>query len=477
MLCVTGREVSTRGLLERLEAVEQRLAGTDYLQEVRLDYLEDPDEGAARLGPWASRLIVTCRPSRQGGGYDGQEDARVRVLERAAATSPRYVDLEADAPVDAAGAIRRAGARGIMASWHLWDFGGPEVASAVRRLLACDADRRKLAVAVSDAADLVDLRGHSNAHGDLFTIGMGPAGALSRCRYREFGAQWTYVSAEAETTTAPGQMTLETALAWGLPDAAGHPFVALLGGPQIAASPGPACYNRLFRHLGRPWTYVPVVTTRGSDALRLTEELGAMGAAVTMPNKAEALAFAEPDPLAEAVGAANTVRFGPRAVCTNTDVVGVTAPLERALEGRGEIGTSALVLGAGGAARAAAHGCRQLGLEVQVSSRRAEAAAQLVGDEGRVPWDRRHESPARILINATPVGGKESPWPRGVPLRKDIVFDLTLQGTPSALLTQAREEGAQALDGLEMWLEQGAAQTRFLTGLTVSVEDLRGALQ
>ena len=476
MLCVTGNEATTTGLLHRLQTVERRLAGTDFLQEVRLDHLSDPVGCAAKLGPWASRLIVTCRPTRQGGGFGGPEASRVRVLVEAAKAEPSYVDLEADAPSEWFDDVRSAGARAIVASWHLWSFDPAEVEGAVQRLLEREAEIRKLAVSVPDASDLALLKSHAAAHAGLFTIGMGPAGALSRCRYPAFGAGWTYVSADPKAATAPGQMTLDQALAWGLPGAAHHPFAALLGGPQIADSPGPACYNRLFRKMGQPWSYVPVVTTRGAEALRLTEELGAMGVAVTMPNKGAALAYAEPDPVAETVGAANTVRFGPAASCTNTDVVGVAGPLGRALAGHEPAVGDALVLGAGGASRAAVHACRQLGLDVHVSARRTEAAEAVVGPGRAVPWDRRHESQARVLVNATPLGGRESPWPRGAPLAKDVVFDLALTPGPSALLDQARAEGAQTLDAIEMWLEQGAAQTRFLTGLPVSIEDLRGAL-
>lgn len=476
MLCVTGKEASSEDLLGRLAAVERRLAGTDFLQEVRLDHVESPGEVATRLGPWASRLIVTCRPSRQGGAFAGPESARLGVLETAAASGPRYIDLEADAPTGTASALRQAGARGILASWHLWEYDEESLAEAVRRLLACDGDRMKLAVAVPDAADLVTLRALARAHPGLFTIGMGAAGVLSRFRYPDFGADWTYVSAPPDGATAPGQPTLDQALDGGLPDGTHHPFIALLGGPQIADSPGPACYNGLFRRLGRPWSYVPVVTSKGSAALRLIQDLGALGVAVTMPNKAAAFAFAEADPVAKAVEAANTVRFGSPSTCTNTDVVGVAGPLARALDRSEGTRGPALVLGAGGAARAAVYACRQLGLEVHVSSRRPEAAHELVGEGRVVPWSARHDSPARILINATPVGGAESPWPPGASLAKDIVFDLTLSPAPSVLLAQAREEGAVGLDGLEMWLEQGAAQTRFLTGLDVSVDDLRGAL-
>ncbi|MDH3224818.1 MAG: type I 3-dehydroquinate dehydratase, partial [Gemmatimonadota bacterium] len=269
MLCVTGSEANAEALHRRLVAVERRLHGTEFLQEVRLDHLPDPEPVVAGLRAYARRLVVTCRPSRQGGGYTGSEEARLALLHDAASIGPRYVDLEADCPHQAAGSLREAGSGGIVVSWHLWENDPERVKRAVERLAAHEADTRKLAVVVDDAADLHPLRQLSDLTPGLFVIGMGAPGALSRCRYPAFGARWTYVAADPADATAPGQLSLDEALAMGLPAAASLPFVCLLGGPQIAHSPGPRCYNRLFRQKGAPWSYVPVVSTRGLDALSL----------------------------------------------------------------------------------------------------------------------------------------------------------------------------------------------------------------
>ncbi len=476
MLCVTGSEASAEALYGRLMAVERRLQGTEFLQEVRLDHLSEPGSVIAGLRPHAGRLVVTCRPTRQRGSFTGSEEARLALLHDAASIGPLYVDLEADCPSSVAASLRGAGAGGVVVSWHLWKNDPEGVRRAVERLVAHEADARKLAVMVDDAADLGPLKRVSELTPGLFVIGMGAPGTLSRCRYPAFGAQWTYVAADSADATAPGQLSLDEALFMGLPAAAGFPFACLLGGSQIVHSPGPGCYNRLFRQKGAPWSYLPVVSTRGLDALSLARDLGAFGASVTMPNKAAALAFATPDPVARRVGAANSVRFGPPPVATNTDVIGIAKPLSRALGGTGHETLEVLVLGAGGAARAALEACRQLGMEARISARRHEAALALVDRDRAVPWSARGEDPSEVLINATSVGGNRSPWPPDTDIGKAIVFDLTLGPGPSTLLAQAEREGAQILDGLEMWIEQGAAQTRFLTGLEVSVDELREAL-
>ena len=476
MLCVTGNEGTPEELAERLERVSRRLAGRNHLQEVRLDGLREPSTDVLPLlAPYASRLIVTCRPERQGGAFRGTETERFDVLHGAAALGPAWVDVEADVPEETTGALRRAAPGRVMVSWHV--FGGDEagVADAVRRLTRLEADRYKLAVAVDDATELAPLLELSRGHPDLFVIGMGEAGLLSRCRYPCFGARWTYVSGAPDRETAPGQLTLDQAEEMGLPEAAKKDFLCLVGGDQIRHSPGPRTYNRLFRSRGRPWSYVPVVSVRGREALHLVRELGAMGVSVTMPNKASALEAAEADDEARALGAANTVRFREHgAVATNTDVEGILIPLKQALESL-DLGhePAVLILGAGGAARAAVAACRHLGLEVGVSARRATAAVEAAGVGSAVAWDERGETGHEVLINATPVGGHSDPWPSDRPLGKALVFDLALTGESSSLLERARAEGAHTIPPLEMWLAQGAAQIRFLTGEPVNADQLR----
>lgn len=479
---MTGNEEDLDDLLARLRRVADALAGEDHLQEVRLDLLVGPGKEAVEaLRPFAAHLLVTCRPERQGGGFGGSEDERLAILDTAARLAPAWMDVEADCPLPVPARLRERGARGVLASWHVFRWDPDTLADDLKRLVSVPADAHKLAVQVEDAAHLRVLRERAASQPSVLTIGMGEAGRLSRCRYRHFGNRWTYVSADGERATAPGQLSLSEARALGLPEAAAHPFFCLVGGPQVRHSPGPVAYNRLFRARDLPWSYVAVPSADGQEALTLVEELGARGVSVTMPHKACALRMGEPDEVARRVGAANTLRFGPGSRgATNTDVAGVREPLGRVLaelppppvEGP----RAALVLGAGGAARAAVQACVDLGLSVSVSARRVDAARAIGSAARPVPWERRADEAAHVLINATPVAGADLPWPAGRPLVKEIVFDLALSDRPSALLALAQAEGARTLEALEMWLAQGAAQLAYMAGETVSPEELRQAL-
>jgi shikimate dehydrogenase len=306
-------------------------------------------------------------------------------------------------------------------------------------------------------------------------IGMGPAGRLSRTHYRAFGSPWTYVAACSEQTTAPGQLDRATALAMGLPESASWPFFALLGGAQVLSSPGPATYRRLLQRLGLELGYVPVVTRSLTATLPLLERLGLRGASVTMPLKAEALAVAAPDALAQRAAAVNTLLPGEGGWRgSNTDVAGVREPLRAAgASGR------ALVLGAGGAARAAALACAELGMTVTLAARRPAEALRWASAAGlpvtAIDWNERASSSADLLVNATPLGGERSPWPEAAPLPA-TVFDLALAGSPSALLAQARSAGRRCLGPEAMWCAQGAAQMSALLGRPIDAAELEELL-
>lgn len=494
MLCVTGNEA-------RLEALAGRLARTpkDALAEVRLDLLDEPLEPAlALISRHASQLIVCLRPTRQGGGYHGDEDTRLALLGRVAAHGPAYLDIEGDCSEQVLTALRAAGRRSptappkLVLSWHEFSSAAASRRAAITRattLASRAVDVLKLAVAVDDPVELLALLDLAEQlERPAVLLAMGLAGQLSRSRYARFGSPWTYVTETETASTAAGQLTLDDARQLGLPESASAPCFALVGGPQVAHSPGPRVYNALFRQQGKDWAYHAICTAQAERCFALLARLGARGLSVTMPHKLAASTYGRGDALVEEVGAANTLRFTTAgAEATNTDVAGVAEPLGRALaqlrSRRGD-GT-ALILGAGGAARAAVTACRHLSLTPRVSARRPELARAIASET--VPWTDWPACDATVLINATPLCGRASPLPEpAAPTpagatesdrwRWPIVFDLALAAEPSTLLARAAEGGALTIAAREMWLHQAVAQLTYVGGGEVDVETLRALL-
>lgn len=478
MLCVTGNECSLEALAQRLHRVDAQLTGTEFLQEVRLDALDGPlDDAFDLVQRYGKNLVVCCRPPSQGGRFSGNEKQRVDLLDRAARRGIAYLDLELEtSPAGQAVATKHHGGK-LIISAHFYTTPPPALIPLLKEMDQRGADLGKIAAQVDDAAEMrpwLEQKRYFPAPAVL--IGMGLAGMLSRARYPAFGSPWTYVSAQADDRTAAGQLSLEEALTLGLPDSATAPFLALVGGPSVEFSPGPRVYNPLFRDRGLPWQYVAVKTAEGESTFDMLREMGAMGLSVTMPHKAVALAYGRRRDAAERVGSANSISFAEgETTVTNTDLSGIHDPLAAILNGRQL--RDALILGSGGAARAAVAACLALHLKTTVAARRpAETAAWLPEGVKVIPFEQRHDHPRSILINATSIGGAQCPWSESHPLDAQVVFDLALSDAPSRLLRRASEEKAETIAPLEMWLAQGAKQLQWITGEDVSAEQLRAYL-
>ena len=469
MLCVTGMETTAQQWRARVTRSVELLRAT--MHELRLDAMHDARAALTSLGQLPANTVVCCRPVRQGGQSLATDAARLAMLKMALAQGARWIDVEADLDAALLDSLPR---ERVILSWHDYRHGD---AATIRSALTRAKGRTaayKIAISVSDASQLHALldvapSAASAAAPTAVLLAMGPAGLLSRMRYHHFGSAWTYVAASDTQATAPGQLSLASAHALGVLRRCRVPLLALLGGPQVMHSPGPRVYGRLLAN----YQYLPVVTGQLHRSLSLLRRLGGVGASVTMPLKQCALRVASVTPLARQVGAANTLvwrRDGWHA--DNSDVAGVAHPLRHLGATRDVPLSSALILGAGGAAAAAVVALRQLDLHITIAARNREKARPL-GADRVVAFGQRHQICHDLLVNATPIGGDSSPWQQKV--RARVVFDMSL-AAPSRLLQQGRAAGAQLIDGAQMWCAQGAVQMVQLTGVKFDAAQLREAL-
>ena len=268
--------------------------------------------------------------------------------------------------------------------------------------------------------------------------------------------------------------------------------VGLIGWP-VAHSLSPAMQNAAFAACGLDWTYDLWPTPLEALAERVAglRQAGVAGANVTVPHKTAVLPLLdEVQPDAAAVGAINTiVHDGLHLIGYNTDLAGFWQALAEA-DGVPP-GGRAVVLGAGGAARAACTALLQHSIPVLVLARRMDAAHQLAEDlsaHGPIGGGPLTAATLRLvlrdvalLVNATSVGMwpavDESPLPPGVPLPPDLlVYDLVYRPRPTRLLAQAAAAGCRTRDGLGMLLHQGAAAFTLWTGQPAPVAVMRAAL-
>jgi shikimate dehydrogenase len=247
----------------------------------------------------------------------------------------------------------------------------------------------------------------------------------------------------------------------------------------------PAIHAAAFEALGLEWVYLawPVRPAALDAALDGLRALGCAGANVTMPHKETALAHLEElSSHARAIGAVNTIEFrGDHLVGHNTDVYGFIRLLETDA-GVAAAGKHALVLGAGGAARAVVTALEQLGAKgIDVAARdpnAAKAVAALATSGRGLEWaDTADVAPAaEIVVNATPLGtnGEELlvdvPWRAG-----QVVVDLVYDPPWTPLVAAARSGGAGAWGGIGMLVHQAAGALRLWTGLEPPLEAMSAA--
>jgi shikimate dehydrogenase len=267
--------------------------------------------------------------------------------------------------------------------------------------------------------------------------------------------------------------------------------VGVIGWP-VEHSVSPAMHNAAFLALGlRDWFYDRVAVPPdivGHSLRTLRGEGGYLGLNVTVPHKQAVMRYVRPDERAMALGAANTIDFRDNSA-TNTDVEGLIEDLRAyAVPLSGE---HVLVLGAGGAARAAVYGLVQAGAHVSVMNRTRQRAQVMLADLSLaagiqgveiIEAETAADSSASLLVNCTPVGMwpkvDSTPWPEALPLPAGItVYDMIYRPRRTRLMVQAEAVGGRALNGLGMLVRQGAASFRIWTGQNAPVEAMWDAAE
>jgi shikimate dehydrogenase len=257
--------------------------------------------------------------------------------------------------------------------------------------------------------------------------------------------------------------------------------LAVLGYP-VGHSRSPAMQNAALAGLGlgEEWSYEPIeVAPDAFEArVRAMPGEGFVGANVTVPHKSAALALADSlSETAREIGAANTLSFRDGEIrADNTDAQGLLDALPEAPEGK-----RALVLGAGGAARAIVWALLREGARVDVWNRTGLRSRHLCEELGGRPVEEPEAAGYGIVVNSTAVGlYGEDPFAE-LPLGADgfaagqVVVDMVYGAEPTPFLAAARDAGARTVDGLEVLVRQGAHSLRIWTGREAPLDTMRAA--
>lgn len=465
------------------------------LVELRLDYFAGRRETLQFL-QWLraefrrgtpALCIATCRRRDAGGRFGGAVAEQLALLRLAVDCGCPWVDVE----IETAALVRRGALRPWLApaKWIVsaHDFrrasaGRGRNLAPIRRVLTSQgADACKIAIQVRGLREAVRLLRLARETPDTIAVPMGEIAAPARILSLREGSPLAYAS--TGDATAPGQVSLDEmcSLYRAAQITRKTRIYGVIGNP-ISHSLSPQLHNAGFRARGIDAVLLPFHVTALDDFCACIGPLRIAGFAVTLPHKERILRHLDDcDPLAEAIGAVNTVvvRGNGKLKGYNTDYVGVLRALNQKITLRG---SRILILGAGGAARAAAYALSHAGATVAICARRPRRAILLARSVGGEALPRRALRRERFdaIINATPVG--MIPRTSAAPLRADelncrLVLDLVYRPSSTRLLRMAAKRGIACVSGVEMFLDQGNAQWEIWIGQRAPVAAMRKAVE
>jgi len=463
--------------LAELRAARDSVVDADMV-ELRLDGVADPDIAGALAGRRLP-IVVTCRPTWEGGLFDGSEEERQKLLEEALRQGAEYVDVEHQSRFSDA-MIAKCGDR-ILLSMHDFDGVPRDLNKRVRNMRSSGAGIIKIAVATKNLRDTFPLRDIATED-PAVVVGMGPSGLPTRVLASRFESCWTY----SGNGFAPGQISTSRILnEFCFSKISSDTSVYGVVGNPVFNSLSPVIHNAAFQAAGLNSVYLPFQTETLEDFLAFAKFMGIEGASITIPYKREALQCAKTiDSLAQRVGAVNTLKKTSMGwIGINTDVAGFLVPLvQKTNSASGNLkGMRASVLGAGGVARAIVVGLTLKGASVTVHARKSDRARDLSGafNVQAGPWPPKSGS-WDILVNCTPLGSygevDKSPM-QGSRLDGKLVYDLVYSPQETLLIKEARLAGCEVIGGLDMLIEQARQQFLWWTGQEPSVDLIAKAVK
>jgi 3-dehydroquinate dehydratase / shikimate dehydrogenase len=482
-VCVAITGSTAAEMLEKASAVVKE---TPFL-EFRLDYLEKPLLALPKLKHFftdntAATGIATCRRTANGGKFSGKVADEIEILSKAAAAGFHIVDVELEsAEVMKKGDLQKLRETGVALIISHHDFEATKDLDGIyKRIAPFEPDFIKIvptAKALIDNVTLMRFIERMDDHSNIIGICMGDAGIISRVLGVRAGSAFTFAAATVGEETGPGQIAARTLIeTYRIDQVDAATKVYGVAGNPIRSSLSPIMMNTAFRRETVNAVYLALQANKLSDLLKLVHEIPIQGLSVTMPLKQEIMAHLEKtDPLSAKIGACNTVlRQDGKLYGFNTDVAGITGPLEKRMSLRG---AKVLVLGAGGAARAAVFGLRDKGAEVFILNRTSETAQKLARQSGSkvIKKDTVAKTAFDVIINATPIGMTGIKAPQlleAKDLNTKLVFDLVYNPLETPLLRMARQKGIPIITGIEMFVQQGARQFEIFTGKPAPEEEM-----
>ena len=488
MMTRTCVPISGKDIASARKMADSAISSGADLVEIRADLIPGADAGSIKknFSDILGISIVTLRSNDEGGKSELSNDEREKWNRAALSLRTAFVDLELDADRGMLGSIGADKSR-VIVSKHM--VNGWDSATLNKTLSECCklGGIGKAVAKVTDVADGIKLlESWKNPGSAKFVLmAMGTGAELTRALASMMREELVYCALDEKSIVAPGQLTLdkqkrvqpEKSIVVGL---IGHP---------LGHTMSPGMHNAAFEELRIPGIYLPFDVPKESqvrDFMKGAAKLGARGFNITIPYKEAGFAAVDHlDDEARRAKAVNTVLVQDDGSLKgfNTDIFGFSEALRTAnYDPRNK---RALIIGAGGASRAAVIALWKMGAKIEISNRSPERAEELVKSMRvflkTLPLDAlENEKPYSLIVNATPVGMRGFDSSPIVPDRliagAEAVMDMVYNPIETPLLSAAKPHGVKTIHGLDMLLHQGAKAFEIWTGAKAPVDVMRREL-
>ncbi|MFC1794148.1 shikimate dehydrogenase [Planctomycetota bacterium] len=467
---------------------------TDYIENLNIDLLNKLIAEIKNAGDKSLPVIVTCRDKQQGGAIDYPQKLRVDILAAALKAGAEFIDFEYDNFLSIEGqekirlALSQSPKGRLILSAHNFETKFDNIGKLYRNILnVCPIAIPKLiyvANHINDCFDAFDLLHQTSAERIVFSMGAG--GLISRILAKKLGCFLTFASIDEINATAPGQLTikdLKELYRYDYMDAETRLY-GVIANP-VGHSLSPAIHNACFGDKQMNKLYLPLLVEGGRQEFDsflhnalLRKWLNFRGFSITIPHKQNALSYVRAsrgyvEPLAQKIGAANTLLVGPdgKLETYNTDYAGALDAITSGMKiTKAKLnGLPVAVVGAGGVSRAIVAGLSDAGAEIRIYNRTVEKAEKLAAEFNCefAPLDDLKTLDAKLLINCTSIGMhpnvEASPVPKESLKRGMAVFDTVYNPAETLLLKEAKKKRIKTIDGISMFVNQAMAQFKLFT--------------
>ncbi|MDR2509967.1 MAG: type I 3-dehydroquinate dehydratase [Spirochaetaceae bacterium] len=476
--------LNAKTLAQNLALIEKYRSYID-IAELRADCLFNEEHEFVRRFPELAGIpiILTVRRKIDGGFFERGEAARIVLLSKALAFAQAdmrknfaYVDLEEDLDTPSLEEVARAFGTRIIRSFHNFKETDAALENRVNALFRVGDEIAKAALmpqSLDDVRRIIRVAKSIKNH-DAIILGMGDMGQCTRILAPRFGGYLSYTSPGTDDRTsgaAPGQLNpVELCNVYRFREMNVNTQIYGITGYPLTTTASPEFHNKVYMREKLNAVYLRFPAATIGEFMRLADELELSGASITVPHKESVIDYlSSVSEAARYVGACNTIIRMPRGWhgC-NTDAPGFSDSLLNLIKRKNLKGRKALIIGAGGAARAVAAELCRLGAKALVLNRNILRAKRLADrfnfEYGSLEAETevRVKKFADIIVQTTSLGMapdiNDDPFPQYSFTGNEVVIDIIYKPEITIFLSRALAAGCTAINGYDMLQRQAEYQ-------------------